>query len=83
MPTTTIPAGLERRDPTHVATYLALMRFAQEGNDSPTLQQLVGALGVSSPSTIVRRIDAMEKEGMIRRHAWDGVRRVRYELLLG
>jgi DNA-binding MarR family transcriptional regulator len=81
--TAAIPAGLERHDPTHVATYLALMRFAEQGVDSPTLQQLIAALGVSSPSTIVRRLNAMESAGLIRKHPWEGVRRVKYELLLG
>lgn len=79
---TTIPRGLEKFDPTHVATYLALLRFAEEGETSPTLQQLVGALGLSSPSTVVRRLSAMEDVGMIARHPWEEVRRVRYELLL-
>ena len=78
--TTTIPAGLIDHRPDHVHMYLALMAFAEEGNDSPTYHDLTVKANLTSPSTVQRRLVGMEQAGMIARHPHDN--RVRYELLL-
>lgn len=77
-----VPRGLEAHAPEHVATYLALLRFAADGEESPTLHDLTQVMGLTSASTVVRRLVQMEDAGLIVRHPWKGAKRVRYELTL-
>lgn len=69
---------LLRLEPSHAVTLLALMRFAEQGNDSPSISALAAALDCST-STVVRRLDQMAGDSLIERDVDKG-RRTTYRL---
>lgn len=76
-----VPTSLLSQDSSIAVTYAALDHFARQGEDSPTLHALCRVLNLASASTIVRRLDLMERAGLIRREPWPDRKRTRYVLL--